>query len=86
MSGIKLHTEIINGEEMVVMKPEEFNKQFKAKRVSAKQRILEENGIDLKYLKRIQFHKKTGTFSFKITNIPSIDELKSLLEKEVSYE
>ncbi len=73
-------TEIRDGKEVVVISTEDFNKQFKKKRVSAKQKIMEENKIDLKYLKRIQYKKKEGTFSFKIMGIPNVDALKQLVK------
>ncbi len=82
----EIKTEMRDGVEVVIIKIDEFNKQFKKKRVSAKQKILEGNDIDLKYLKRVQHKKKEGTFSFKIINIPNIEELKALIKKEESFE
>jgi hypothetical protein len=78
-------TEIRDGKEMIVISADDFNKQFKKKRVSQKQRILEQNGISLKYLNQIQYRKKEATYSFKITNIPSITELIKLIAIQEEY-
>jgi len=77
--------EIRDGKEVVVISTEDFNKQFNKKRVSAKQKIMEENEIDLKYLKRIQYKKKEGTFSFKIMGIPNVETLKQLIKQDEVY-
>ncbi len=81
----EIKTEIRDGKEVVVMSVDDFNRQFKKKRVSQKQRILQENEIDLKYLKQVQYWKKDGTYSFKIFNIPSIKELKKLIVLQETY-
>ena len=81
----KMQTEIRDGKEVVVMSVDDFNQQFKKKRVSQKQRILQKNKIDLKYLKQVQYRKREGTYSFKITNIPSIEELKKLIAIQETY-
>ena len=83
MDGVQ--TEIRDGEEVVVMSVNDFNQQFKKKRISKKQKILEENGIDLKHMKQIQYIKMMDTYTFKITNIPSIDALKKLIAIQESY-
>lgn len=81
----QVQTEIRDGKEVVVMSVEDFNNQFKQKRVSKKQLILEENEIDLKYLRNIQYRKKEGTYSFKIFDIPNIEELKKIIEIQESF-
>lgn len=81
----ELSHEIRNGKEVVVMPVEEFNQQFRRKRKSQKQRMLEANNIDLKYLKNIQYQKKDGVYSFKIFSIPSIEELKKMIEIQETY-
>lgn len=81
----QVQTEIRDGKEVVVMSVEDFNNQFKQKRVSKKQLILEENEIDLKYLRNIQYRKKEGTYSFKIFDIPNIEELKKIIEMQESF-
>lgn len=81
----QIQTEIRDGKEVVVMSVEDFNNQFKQKRVSKKQSVLEENGIDLKYLRNIQYKKKEGTYSFKIFDIPNIEELKKLIQIQESF-
>lgn len=78
-------TEIRDGQEVVVMSVQDFNQQFKKKRISQKQKILQENDIDLNHLRQVQYRKKEGTFSFKLTNIPSIEELKRLIAIHESY-
>lgn len=85
MEQIEPVTEIRNGEEVVVMPVAEFNNQYKKKRKSAKQKILEENDIDIKYLKNIQWKKREGKFSFKIVDIPSVEDLKRLIDIQESY-
>lgn len=52
-----MNTEIRDSKEVVVMDVDEFNSQLKNKRVSQKQKILQENHIDLKYLKNIHIKK-----------------------------
>ncbi len=80
-----IKTEIIDGQEVVVMPVDEFNKKFVQKRVSQKQKDLQENGIDLKYLNQVQYRKKEGTYSFKIFNIPNIEELKKLVDIQETF-
>ncbi len=77
--------EIRNGQEVVVMPIEEFNQQFRKRRKSQKQKVLEQNNIDLKYLRNIQYRKKEGVYSFKMMNIPSIEALKELISIQESY-
>ena len=81
----KLQTEVRDGKEIVVMSVDDFNNQFKKKRVSQKQKILQDNNIDLKYLRQIQYKKKEGTYSFKICNIPSIEDLNKLVAIQETY-
>ena len=78
-------TEMRDGKEVVIIDAKDYNKQFKQKRVSYKQRTLEENDIDLKHISCIQIKKREGTYSFKITNIPSVEELKRLIVLQGSY-
>ena len=77
--------EIRDGQEVIIMPIEEFNQQFRKKRKSQKQKVIEANNIDMKYLKNIQYRKKDGVYSFKITNIPSIEELKRLIKIQETY-
>ena len=81
----QIQTEIRDGKEVVIMLKDDFNQQFKKKRVSKKQKVLQENGIDLKYLRHIQYRKKDDTYSFKIFNIPNLEELKKLVTIQEEY-
>ena len=81
----KPNLEIRNGQEVVVMPIEEFNQQFRKRRKSQKQKVLEQNHIDLKHLKNIQYRKKDGVYSFKVINIPDIEALKRLIEIQEEY-
>ena len=78
-------TEIRDGQEVVVMNVDEFNKQFKKKRVSLKQKMMQDNDIDLKYIKYIQYKKRDDVFSFKMTNIPNMEQLKILIDIQESF-
>lgn len=80
-----IQTEIRNGQEVVIMSKDDFDQRFKKKRVSKKQRVLQENGIDLKHLRQIQYRKKEDTYTFKIFNIPNLDEVKKLVAIQESY-
>lgn len=77
--------EIRDGQEVVVIPTEQFNSQFRKKRVSKKQRILTENNVDIKYLKNIQYKKNTDSYTLRVTNIPNLEELKKLIDIQESY-
>ena len=81
----QIQTEIRDGKEVVIMLKDDFNQQFKKKRVSKKQKVLQENDIDLKHLRQIQYRKKEDTYSFKMFDIPNIEELKKLIAIQESY-
>ena len=83
MSNIE--TEIRNGQEVVIISKDDFDQQFKKKRISRKQKVLQKNGIDLKHLKQVQYRRKDMTYSFKIFNIPNIEELKKIISIQESY-
>ena len=51
----QIQTEIRDGKEVVIMLKDDFNQQFKKKRISKKQKVLRENDIDLKHLRQIQY-------------------------------
>jgi hypothetical protein len=84
---VTIPTEILEEErdgQKVVILSSKMYEELKPKKASRKKKFFLDNNIDLKYLDNIYSSK--GNYSFKMTNIPDMEELKKLIQLNEKYE
>ena len=83
-NSIQIVKEERDGKNVVIINSEVFEKNFKPIKTSRKEKKFTENNIPLKYLNKI--HSSKGRYTFKMTDIPNLEELKKLIELNEKFE